>query len=471
MNTLLNTLFACALILPTATQPTRAAQPNDTTKTTTQPHETPKEVRQSVALPEVGYENRTNRRSEFISYTIRDNSMAGDRAAEWNYLPVENFRIAEKAGGKVYERVVEFPSFWADRIIIMHTEGGRNSHKAYVNEKYAGSSRDSGTPSEFELKQGVLRGLNAVTIEVPADTREPESALSGNRPDIETWYLYSQPRTRIWDYSVSAEVTGADGEGELLVDIIVENDYSSEERFTVCMDIFSPAGQVEEYMAKEITMAGKSRDTVRIKATIYGANKRMWSAGKPNLYHMTLFIRRGGRIIEYVPVKVGFGKTAYSDGAIYRNGQKIELKPTRYNATTRAALRKDIAKLKKGGFNVLSPDYPQPFWFYDICDELGMYVIDQANINTSYETDNLRVGGSLSNDPAWLPEYMERTQAMYYRSHNHPCIIAWSLGGASGNGYNMYKTYLWLRNIDPTRAVVYRDAGEEWNTDIVLPTK
>src|SRR5699024_7973769 len=79
-------------------------------------------------------------------------------------------------------------------------------------------------------------------------------------------------------------------------------------------------------------------------------------------------------------------------------------------------------------------------------------------------------GGCLSNDPAWLPEYMERTQAMFYRSRNHPCIIAWSLGGDSGNGFNLYRTYMWLRAADPARPIVYRGAGGEWNNDLALCT-
>ena len=97
-----------------------------------------------------------------------------------------------------------------------------------------------------------------------------------------------------------------------------------------------------------------------------------------------------------------------------------------------------------------------------------MYVIDQANINPSYETGNRRIGGCLSNDPAWLPEYMERTQAMFRRSHTHPCIVAWSLGGQSGNGFNLYRTYLWLRTADPNRPILYDGAGGEWNNDLPL---
>lgn len=402
-----------------------------------------------------------------MSYTIRANSAAADREAEWNYIPIENYTVKEEADGtRIYTAEVGFPEFWADRIVIMHTEGGRNSHRVTVNGLYAGSSRDSGAPSEFELTTGVRQGINTLTIELPPDTQEPESGLAGKRPDITSWFLYSQPRTRIWDYALSQTVNGNDG--ELQAEVIVRNDYPSKESFAVCFDVFSPDGRVEEYGMKNVTLAGNSSDTVQLRATIYGAGKRMWSASSPELYMLTLFIRKGGRILEYVPAKFGFGATEHRDGIMYRNGKQVALVPVRYNAENPEALKKDIARLKKEGKNALWPDYPQPFWFYDICNEQGMYVIDQANINTTYRRGDMRAGGCLSNAPSWLPEYMERIRAMYYRSRNHPCIAAWSTGGDSGNGYNMYRAYLWLHAADPSRPVVYRDAGGQWNNDLTF---
>lgn len=179
-----------------------------------------------------------------------------------------------------------------------------------------------------------------------------------------------------------------------------------------------------------------------------------------------LFIRVGGRILEYVPVNVGFGSISHTDGIFYRNGKAVELRFERYDADSPEQLRRDIASLRKRGINTLWPHYPQPYWFYDICDHTGMYVIDQANINTLHATGDLKRGGCLSNNPAWLSEYTERTKAMFMRSRNHPCIAAWALGGNSGNGFNLYRTYVWLRNADPARPIVYDGAGGQWNNDL-----
>ena len=416
--------------------------------------------------PAWGYENRLHR-NEFMSYTIRSNAASGNRDEEWNYIPVENWRSELREDGtKIYYGEVVFPEFWADRIAIIHTEGGRNSHKVYVNDRVAGTSRDSGTPSEFEIKSFRAGGMNSIRIEIPRDTPEPESALNNDREDISLCYVYSQPRTRIVDFDIATQLNG--DEGKLTVSMIIENDYSSEESFTVCYDVFSPSGQVEEFLSTEITLAGNSRDTVSMTATIYGAGKHKWSAAKPELYMVTMFLRKGRRVLEYIPVKTGFGTTGFGNGEIYRNDEPVNIKAVKYNAKDPSSLRSDIARLKKAGYNTFLPDYPQPYWFYEACDERGMYVIDRVNINSNYEIGNPRKGGCLSNDPSWLGEYIERTEATYFRTRNHPCIIGWSLGGDSGNGYNMYKTYVRMHELDPHRAVIYEGAGQEWNTDVVI---
>jgi beta-galactosidase len=122
--------------------------------------------------------------------------------------------------------------------------------------------------------------------------------------------------------------------------------------------------------------------------------------------------------------------------------------------------------LKKEGYNTVCPDFPQPKWFYEACDKAGVYVIDRANINVVSDDDR-KVGGTPSNDPSLADEYLKRVKAMYYRSRNFSCVIGFALGGKdSGNGYNMYKAYEWLKSVEPLRPVIYEGADGEWNTDI-----
>ena len=160
--------------------------------------------------------------------------------------------------------------------------------------------------------------------------------------------------------------------------------------------------------------------------------------------------------------------TEVRDGKVYRFDKELQLKRKKHfnalaDAKTTAAA---VAQLKKEGYNTVCPDYPQPKWFYDVCDKAGVYVIDRANIN-SVAGDDRKVGGTPSNDPALKDEYLRRVKAMYYRSRNHSCVIGFSLGGdMSGNGYNMYKAYQWLKSVEKSRPVIYEGAAGEWNSDL-----
>ena len=180
-----------------------------------------------------------------------------------------------------------------------------------------------------------------------------------------------------------------------------------------------------------------------------------------------LFTRRNGVYKEYMPLKIGFGKTELVDGRIMRLGK--ELKPVKAGYNTAADRKTTLAELKAlkaKGKNTICPDYPQPAWFYELCDSLGLYVIDRANINAPERSGDRTVGGTPSNDPRLVGDYLERVKAMYYRSRNFTCVIAYSLGGPSGNGYNMYKAYQWLKSVEKSRPVIYSDTDGEWNSDL-----
>ena len=138
-----------------------------------------------------------------------------------------------------------------------------------------------------------------------------------------------------------------------------------------------------------------------------------------------------------------------------------------YNAAAdRKTTLAELKALKAKGKNTICPDYPQPAWFYELCDSLGLYVIDRANINAPERSGDRTVGGTPSNDPRLVGDYLERVKAMYYRSRNFTCVIAYSLGGPSGNGYNMYKAYQWLKSVEKSRPVIYSDTDGEWNSDL-----
>ena len=300
--------------------------------------------------------------------------------------------------------------------------------------------------------------------------RQLDAEVPAARKPFENSYLYYQNKRSIADFEIGLvpDTLGRDF-GMLDLRIVAQNAFNYDEPVTVGYDIYSPQGKLLEFNMTEITIPGRSTDTVRFSPFIYHTYDNKWEAGSktPPLYKVMLFTRRNGVYKEYMPMKIGFGKTELIDGRIMRLGKKLKLEKARYNAAAdRKTALAELKALKAKGKNTVCPDYPQPAWFYELCDELGLYVIDRANIDAPERSGDRTVGGTPSNDPAFADEYLERVKAMYYRSRNFTCVVAYSLGGHSGNGYNMYKAYQWLKSVEKSRPVIYADADGEWNTDL-----
>ena len=225
---------------------------------------------------------------------------------------------------------------------------------------------------------------------------------------------------------------------------MVANYFNFKETIQFGFDIYNPKGKLMEYSVNELEVEGRSTDTLRFNPDIYHAYDFKWGDGQPPLYDVMIYVKRNGMLWEYIPLKVGFGKTEYRDGRFYRFDNILHVqKKEHFNASEdRHKTFVAIEQLKLRGYNTLCPDYPQPKWFYDMCDKAGMFVIDRANINSPTNSNIRSVGGTPANDPALVEEYLTRVKSIYYRSRNHSCVIGFALCGAdSGNGYCMYKAY------------------------------
>ena len=247
------------------------------------------------------------------------------------------------------------------------------------------------------------------------------------------------------------------------------NDFNYKETIQVGFDIYDPKGKLKEYSVNELEVEGRSIDTLHFNPDVYHSYNFKWGDGQRPLYDVMIYIKRNGMLWEYIPLKIGFGKTVYRNKKYFRFDQVLHIqKKVNFNAASdRYKTFVAIEQLKLRGYNTLCPDYPQPKWFYDMCDKAGMFVIERMNLNSPTNSSIRTVGGTPANDPALLEEYMTRVKSMYYRSRNHSCIIAYSLGGEnSGNGYNMYKVYEWIKSVEKERPVFYEGAEGEWNTDL-----
>ena len=314
-------------------------------------------------------------------------------------------------------------------------------------------------PSEPYLDQGD-NTVAVVVVDEPYMARLDEGFSQPQRAQFTNSYIFAQRRLALYDFRVRMVPDSLNRFAELHLDIVADNSFSTNEIIEIGYDIYAPDGKLMEYSVNDLEIEGFSRDTLSFKPYIYNSNPNRWSATNPKLYDLMLYIKRSGILWEYIPLKVGFAEYGYDDnGNITAFGKPLTLKKQRYDAAAdRATTEKEIKALKAQGINCLYPHYPQPAWFYDICDRIGIYVI---RYQCWYFCQVIP-----ANAPELMEEYLCRVEAMYRRAQNHVCIVAFSLGNEAGNGYNMYKAYEHLKALGDSRPIIYEGAAGEWNSDI-----
>ena len=419
----------------------------------------------------VGYAQQVYR-TEFSVFDTREDALKNNHDKTERHI-----RFAPTAMGvidnvEIVGQKLNMPVAWSDYNVYLHLQNAFKAYDVVVNDKIVASAEEANTPTDFLLSPYLRQGENEVLLLLRrSETPELNKGSQANLvKQFHGSYLFAQHRKHIYDYDARI-IEKADGKGlGLELDIAVRNDFNFEEPLLVGYDIYSPDNKLIDYAVREMQVAGRSVDTLRIRTALGQESRYLWSATNPKLYRLTLYIKRDGKPREYVSFRLGAGCTTVENGQILRNGKPITVKSARYNAlTTYNEALADIKALKAKGINTLLPDNPQPEWFYDICNGLGMYVIERANINPTSEPTNRKIGGTPSNNPALLGEYLARVKAMYYRTRNHSCIIAYALGGdQAGNGYNMYKAYQWLKGVEKNRAIICTSADGEWNSDANL---
>lgn len=408
-------------------------------------------------------------RAEGIPYANRhDAKVGGDLSLSDQYIAFNpELEGVTDSGDIVLSQRTEIPYVWTDGLVMVHLESVGQPHSFWVNGKQVLYTEDGFSPAEYDITSYIRQGVNdfkIVLCEGKFSYTQKGLSLYGVR--FAGSYLFSQQRRSIADYSVRLVPDSLRRFGVLELDIVVRNAFNYEEQVNPAYDIYSPDGKLRDYTDRPVQVQGRSQDTIRLNPFIYHTNEQKWGEGKAPLYDVMLFTKRDGKMWEYMPLKVGFSDISYKDGKWQSFGKELELKPTPCNARKdRATTKADMLSLRKQGFNTLRPSYPQPSWYYELADELGLYVIDCAAISAPDERDNRKVGGTPANDPELVDEFVSRVRRMYYRSRNHSSVIGFSLGNPSGNGYAMYKAYEWFKSLNEERPIFYEDARGEWNSD------
>ena len=407
-------------------------------------------------------------RTEFSVYDTRQDALNADHSRTERHIRFEPKSMEAVGKVEVVGQSVEMPTSWSDYNVYLHIENAIKAYDVVVNEQLVASVEDAYTPADFLLSPYLRQGVNEILLLLRRSEMLAlnEGSHSNLVEQFKGSYLFAQYRQHIYDYD--AKIVQKGSTLALMLDVVVRNDFNYGEVVQVGYDIYSPEGKLIDYAVRDLSVEGRSVDTLRIRTSLGEESRFLWSNAKPQLYRLTLYTKRDSKPREYHSFRLGAGEATYADGKILRNGKEVVVKSCVYNArTTYEEALAEIKALRSRGFNTLTPDSPQPMWFYDICDALGMYVIERANINPTSESANRKVGGTPSNDPALVGEYLERVKSMYYRTRNRTCIIAYALGGKdAGNGYNMYKAYEWLKSVEKRKAVICPSSDGEWNSDL-----
>ena len=365
-----------------------------------------------------------------------------------------------------YRTTFTVDASWAGRRTFLCFESVDSACYVWVNGEQVGYSQGSRLPSEFEITPYVRLGENTLAVQVMrySDGSYLEDQdmwlLSGIQRDV---VLYSKPEVYLRDYRVRTRFDPAYEDATLEIEACIPRVpdmgsyqveallYDAEGRPVVREPASAPVSARTSYRAETRTAYARIEQQV--------VHPRQWTAETPYLYRLVVTLKDvHGEAIDFESCRVGFRQVEIRDGIVCLNGRRLVVRgvdrhehhPDRGRALTREDMVREIVLMKQLNFDaVRTSHYPDhPLW-YDLCDEYGLYVIDEANIETH------GVHGELSNDPRWLHAYMERATRMVLRDKNHPCVLFWSLGNESGLGPHHAAMAAWIRAHDPTRLVQY----------------
>ncbi|MBL4641998.1 MAG: DUF4981 domain-containing protein [Flavobacteriaceae bacterium] len=366
-----------------------------------------------------------------------------------------------------YRKEIHLTKEFLSQDIVLHFAGAKSAMYVYINGAYVGYSQGSKTPAEFNITKHLKEGQNLIALQMfrwsDASYLESQDMLrmSGIERDV---YLYSRPKVYISDYHAQTTLDDSYTNGIFNGTISITNDTDrdvSKELTILLQDNFRGT--------QKLKIPANSTIDFKVNKTI--KNVKSWSAEIPNLYALSISLDD-----QFIKKQIGFKRVEIKNAQVLINGKPIyirgvdrhETDPHTGHVVSRESMEKDILLMKQNNINaVRSAHYPNdPYWLY-LCDKYGLYVVDEANI----ESHPLAIDKNtqIGNEMSWLPAHMMRTKRMYYRDRNHASIYSWSLGNEAGEGEIFRTTYKWLKAQDNNRIVQYEPAGKEDYTDLYCP--
>lgn len=398
------------------------------------------------------------------------------KSAVYPFRPVNPPYIPKDYNGVgCYQKTFTVPADWKNMNITLHFGGVSSAYKLWINGKFAGYAEDSFLPSEFNITPYLQEGENVISVWVIRWSDgsfledQDQWRMSGIHREV---YLMAEPKLRIADFFYQTKLDKEYKDAVLSIRPRIENLSGHEMNgYVLKAQLYDANNQpvltqpLQKTSDEIINEVHPRLDRVKfgmMETTI--SNPKKWSPEDPNLYKLVLSLEDStGKVLEVKTCKLGFRSIEFrkSDSKLLINGKLTYLygvnrpdhHPTKGKALAREDILQDIKTIKQFNFNCIRlSHYPSDPYLLDLCDEFGIMVIDEANLETH------GLGGKLDHDPQWTAAYVERVSRMALRDKNHPSIVMWSLGNEAGSGPNHAAMAGWIKDFDITRPLHYEPA-------------
>jgi len=372
----------------------------------------------------------------------------------------------------LYRRDFELPADWQNRQVFLHFEGVKSAFYLWVNGREVGYSEGSATPAEFNITPYLESGNNSVAVKVfrwsDGSYLEDQDAwrLSGIYRNV---YLFSTPNIHIRDFFVTTKLDIDYLNADLNVVTKIKK-YGGEDIKNHTIELYlydSSNNLVKKSSAQNLIF--NNEDELSISTSQQILNPLKWSAETPNLYTLAILLRNEhDDVMETISTRVGFREVEIREGQLLVNGKAILIKgvnrhehdPDHGRTVSEEMMIKDITIMKQFNINaVRTSHYPNSPRWYELCDQYGLYLIDETNIETH------ELWSALTKNPSWKEAFVDRCKRMVERDKNHPSVIIWSLGNEAGYGPNHEAMADWIRTNDPTRPIHYESTDPGYSSE------
>ena len=383
-----------------------------------------------------------------------------------------------------YRRTFAVPAGWAGKQVLLHFGSISGCAFVYVNGQRVGLSKAAKSPAEFDITKYLRPGANELAVQVlrwhDGSYLEDQDfwRLSGLDRAVT---LLALPRHTIWDFFAHADLDASYKNGQFSSEVTLRS-FGPAPAASLAASLLDPAGRVV-WQQRQAVAAPTAAGThpVQLRGTV--PQVQPWSAEQPTRYQLRLVLADAqGQPLAATSTYLGFRKVEIKNAQLLVNGVPVEVhgvnrhehEPATGHVVSEALMRRDLALMKQHNINaVRGSHYPNDERWLALCDELGFYLVDEANIETHAYGAELQGWFDKTKHPAYLPQWKaahrDRISRLVERDKNHPSVIIWSLGNECGNGPVFHEAYAWLKQRDPSRPISFEQAGEDTDTDIVAP--